>query len=422
MKSQSCNQLRVLLVGGYPPPFGGIATHLASLVPGLKERGAEDVAVITFSNVDEVEKISGATVYRHNIKRHLFRLLNPLNWRLISRVIRDMMPAGVGARSLIGESLKAILVHRVAERHNSQVVNFYESNAHFEMVPLAHHWRRKRGIALTIFGEMYSSPEFMKSRQALVKKSMDLPAVVWASSDHCARSFKTMGIDRSVKTVYLGVDLANEDHSALRDKFRAEHKIKQDDVVILFMGRFVKDMGLDVLLQIMPELLNDAPHIKLILAGATGDLSTDASELMKRFPDQITIFQNFPFSIQQSLYSAADIVVAPSFCQRACMGLSIKEAMAAKLPVVATLSGGIPEAVVHNETGFLVPLDPKTQAADTSQFKEYLSALINNKELRLQMGMAGRKRAEVIFSVETTMNQIADIFMSVQEKVRLRQI
>jgi starch synthase len=290
------------------------------------------------------------------------------------------------------------------------------------MVPLAHHWRRKRGIALTIFGEMYSSPEFMRSRKALVKKSMNLPVVVWASSDHCARSFKTMGIDRQVKTVYLGVDLANEDQSTLRDNFRAEHRMKQNDVVILFMGRFVKDMGLDVLLQIMPELLSGTSSIKLILAGATGDLSADASELMKRFSDQITILQNFPFSLQQSLYSAADIVVAPSFCQRACMGLSIKEAMAAKLPVVATLSGGIPEAVIHNETGFLVPLDPKTQSADIAKFKEYIRTLINNKELRLQMGMAGRKRAEVIFSVETTLNQIADIFMSVQEKVRTRQI
>lgn len=414
MKSEHCKQLRVLLVGGYPPPFGGIATHLASLIPGLKERGAEDIAVVTFSEVDSVDKVSGATIYRHHVKRHLLELLNPKNWPLISKVVRDMLPAGVGLRGLVGESLKAIFIHRIAEKHQSQVVNFYESNAHFEMVPLARHWGQKRGIVLAVFGEVYSSPDFMVARKSLVKKAIELPSVVWSSSDHCGRSFSTIGIDRPVQTVYLGVDLVDDAIETLRAQFRDEHHIEQEDVVVLFMGRFVKDMGLDVLLQISPEILTATPHVKLILAGAVGDLSSEAVELAKQFPKQVFIFQNFPFSLQQSLYSASDIVVAPSFCQRACMGLSIKEAMAARRPVVATDSGGIAEAVVHGETGYLVPLNLKTRAADTSTFKAYLSALIHDKALRLNLGAAGRKRAEVIFSVETTLNRIAEIFMSVQ--------
>jgi glycosyltransferase involved in cell wall biosynthesis len=418
MKSNRCSELRVLLVGGYPPPFGGIATHLASLIPGLNERGVADVAVVTFSKNDKVEKVPGATIYRHHIKRHLHRLLNPMNWPLVAKVMQDMVPAKVGVRSLIGESLKAILIHRVAKKHNSQVVNFYESDAHFEMVPLARHWGNRRGISLTVFGEMYSSPELMKARKALVKKAIELPSEVWASSEHCGRSFKSLGIERQVKTVYLGVDLAVENLDKLREAFRDEHGIEKDDVVVLFMARFVKDMGLDVLLDIIPEIIAQSKKVKFILAGAKGELSEDAACLAKKFPEEVMIFQNFPFSLQQSLYSSADIVVAPSFCQRACMGLSIKEAMAARLPVVATRCGGIPEAVIHEETGFLVPLDPKTQAADVAKLKESLFALINDKALREKFGMAGRKRAEVIFSVDKTLDTIADIFMSVRKKIK----
>ena len=418
MESGRCSQLRVLLVGGYPPPFGGIATHLSSLIPGLNERGAEDVAVVTFSKDDKVEKIPGATVYRHHIKRHMHRLLNPMNWPLVAKVMQDMVPAKIGVRGLIGESLKAILIHRVAKKHQSQVVNFYESDAHFEMVPLLRHWEGKRGVSLTVFGEMYSSPDLMKARKSLVKKSIELPLEVWASSEHCGRSFKSLGIERPVKTVYLGVDLALDNLDALRETFRSEHGIEKDEVVVLFMGRFVKDMGLDVLLEIIPELLAQSKQVKFILAGAKGDLSDEAALMAKNFPKDVLIFQNFPFSLQQSLYSAADIVVAPSFCQRACMGLSIKEAMAAKLPVVATLCGGIPEAVIHEETGFLVPLDPKTQAADVSKFRESLSMLINDKALREKLGLAGRERAEVIFSVDKTLDTVADIFMSVRKKVK----
>lgn len=418
MKLTSCSQLRVLLVGGYPPPFGGIATHLASLIPGLVERGAEDIAVVTFSSVDSVEKIPGAMVYRYQIKKHLLKLLNPMNWWLIFQVMRDMLPAGVGPRGLIGESLKAILVNRVAEQHQSEVVNFYESNAHFEMVPLARYWQRKRGIALTVFGEVYSSPEFMKARHSLVKKALELPSEVWASSDHCGCSFKQLGIDRAVKTVYLGVDLAQTRQDEQRLAFRQAHQIDRDDVLILFMGRFVKDMGFDVLLEIIPSILANRPQVKWVLAGATGDLSPEAARVANQFNQQVIIIQNFPFSMQQSLYSAADMVVAPSFCQRACMGLSIKEAMAASLPVVATLSGGIPEAVIHEETGFLVPLDSKTQGADSEKFITYLNTLIEDQPLRERLGQAGRQRAEVIFSVDTTLNRIADIFMSVREKTQ----
>jgi glycosyltransferase involved in cell wall biosynthesis len=416
MKSQSCNQLRVLLVGGYPPPFGGIATHLAALIPGLNARGAEDIAVITFSDVDKVEKIQGATIYRHNIKKHLLKLFNPKNWRLVSRVVQDMLPAGFGLRGLLSESLKAILVHRVAERHNSDVVNFYESDAHFELVPLTRHWEGRRNVALTVFGEVYSSPELMKARKSLVKKSIELPRAVWASSDHCGRSFNLLGIERPVTTVYFGVDLAAENQAELREKFRQEQRIEKDDVVILFMGRFVKDMGLDVLLDIIPSIVSQSKQVKFVLAGAVGNLSTEAAELAKKLPNNVLIFQNFPFSLQQTLYSAADMVVAPSFCQRACMGLSIKEAMAASLPVVATLCGGIPEAVIHDETGFLIPLDSKTQAADALKLKEHLLALSEDKSLRQRLGAAGRKRAEVIFSVETTLNKVAELFMSVREQ------
>jgi glycosyltransferase involved in cell wall biosynthesis len=78
--------------------------------------------------------------------------------------------------------------------------------------------------------------------------------------------------------------------------------------------------------------------------------------------------------------------------------------MACGLPVVATKVGAVPEVVVDSETGFVIPPnDPKNLA-------EKLAILIDDEELRKEMGRKGRKRIESLFSVEQTTPMIIDIY------------
>src|SRR5205814_8578227 len=76
----------------------------------------------------------------------------------------------------------------------------------------------------------------------------------------------------------------------------------------------------------------------------------------------------------------------------------IMEAMSAARPVVSTRLAGIPELVVHEETGFLV------QPGDTMALVEALEQLIRNPELRLRYGRAGRMRIEQHFRIEQTIS------------------
>jgi glycosyltransferase involved in cell wall biosynthesis len=75
------------------------------------------------------------------------------------------------------------------------------------------------------------------------------------------------------------------------------------------------------------------------------------------------------------------------------MPISVLEAMAAGLPVVATAVGGIPEIVVDGETGVLVP------PQDVGALAAALERLLVDTELRRRMGAAGRARAEQLFDV-----------------------
>lgn len=409
--SINCKGLRVLLVGTYPPPYGGIATHLISLVPGLKAKGAEDIAIVSIGGDEKVQTVPGAIIYRVAIKNHMRILFNPSNWALLAISFSVFLRYKLNFSSIIRESIKAILVNNYAKKHKSEVVNFYHSNAHLELVPLSIYWKGKRGISLAVFGEVYGSPEFLLNSHELIRKELNIPKIVWASSDHCANSFKKIGIDRAIRTVYYGVELEHDTKEDIRESFRKENKISNQSTVLLFTGRFIKDMGLDVILNLIPDLLNSYTDITFVLAGAKGDYSEMAEKLAEQFPGRILLFQNFPFSLQASLFSSCDIVLAPSYDQRACMGLSIKEAMSFKKPVIATNCGGIPEAVVHGETGYLVPLDEISKSADEVKFKEAICMLINDTSLSKKMGEAGFKRAKELFAIQGTINAVAGLLM-----------
>jgi glycosyltransferase involved in cell wall biosynthesis len=84
--------------------------------------------------------------------------------------------------------------------------------------------------------------------------------------------------------------------------------------------------------------------------------------------------------------------------------LSVLEAMAAGLPVVASAIDGIPEAVAEGETGYLTPPGEPRQVADA------LSRLAADPELRARLGAAGRHRAEERFSLPRWRSAHLDLY------------
>jgi glycosyltransferase involved in cell wall biosynthesis len=406
----SCAGLRVLLVGTYPPPYGGIASHLTTLVPGLRARGASDIAVISLGDISATEAHDGFTLYRFNVKQQLRRLLPPRSWRIMLAAWRSLRRHGLPMNAMVRECVKAVLVDGVAERHGSNVVSFYASHSHIELLPLTRVWGRRRPAILTVFGEVYGNAQFMKQYRDLFAEMLHSAHAVVASSKHCAQSFQQLGIDRQVEPVYYGVDTEAEATPELRAAFRAEHGFRADDVVVLFLGRFLREMGLDVLFDALPALVDGEPRLRLVVAGARGELSDDATRLAERYAGRLVVLQDVPFSKLASLYSGADMLVAPSFDQRACMGMSIKEAMAAGLAVVAGAGGGVPEAVVEHETGFLVPVAADGRV-DVDEFTQAVLRLSRQPELRRRLGMQGRARAVEFFAHERTNTRMAEIFL-----------
>lgn len=85
--------------------------------------------------------------------------------------------------------------------------------------------------------------------------------------------------------------------------------------------------------------------------------------------------------------------------------LSVLEAMRAGLPVVASDVGGIKEAVLDGETGFVV------KRGDENELRERLKQLISDPALRLRMGLAGRARYEARFRLETMLERTWEVYV-----------
>jgi glycosyltransferase involved in cell wall biosynthesis len=102
------------------------------------------------------------------------------------------------------------------------------------------------------------------------------------------------------------------------------------------------------------------------------------------------------------LYRRASIFIMPSYYET--FGISIVEAMAFGLPVVATNVGGIPEVIEDGVTGLLVP------PGDSQALAETTLRLLRDPGLRECMGRAGRERVMAEFTVERVMKQTLDVY------------
>lgn len=133
------------------------------------------------------------------------------------------------------------------------------------------------------------------------------------------------------------------------------------DPVIGSVGRLSKEKGHAVLLRALPAILAVAPRACLVLAGegpSRPELEAEAARL--GIGDRV-ILLGFRDDVPRVL-AALDLYVQPSLYEG--FGISLLEAMAAGLPVVASRVGGIPEVVDEAETGLLVPPDdPRALAA-----------------------------------------------------------
>jgi glycosyltransferase involved in cell wall biosynthesis len=173
-----------------------------------------------------------------------------------------------------------------------------------------------------------------------------------------------------------------------------------DDGYILFVGALGAHKGLNVLLQAYAgDLANLAP---LVLIG------TERSDTPAHFPGDVTVARNAPHAQVMAAWAHCAVGVVPSIWPEP-QALVTFEAMACGRPVVASATGGLPDAVIDGETGLLVP------PGDVCALRAALCTLLRDPALRRRMGQAARRRAG-LFTASAVATQIEQVYLDVQER------
>lgn len=162
---------------------------------------------------------------------------------------------------------------------------------------------------------------------------------------------------------------------------------------VLFVGRFDRQKGVDVLLDAIMDL-QDEVFCYLVGDAVLGDSTVSFIPLNARTTGWL------PPAQIEAFYRTADVVVVPSRWEG--FGLNAVEAMRDELPVIATNVGGLAEIVLHGATGLLIP--PNDKAA-------LVRALRDTDDERLAaMGRAGRQRFLRHFTLERVHRELTALY------------
>ena len=181
--------------------------------------------------------------------------------------------------------------------------------------------------------------------------------------------------------------------------------IQENDIVVSFIGRLVKEKGIIDLLESFKHL--KSKNVKYLIIGdlpkSERDLET-AKTLNKYEENPNIIFTGQASNINELLY-LSDIFCLPSY--REGMPRSIIEAMAMKNAVIATNIRGSREEVVEDETGYLIDLNASKQIADKVDY------LIENPMTLQGMKENGFTRAHQLYDEAKVADKQIEVFKKI---------
>ena len=186
------------------------------------------------------------------------------------------------------------------------------------------------------------------------------------------------------------------------------HRSNNDSAVVLSMGRLGKRKGTYDILQAIPHVLETYPKAEFWFGG-DGDVEQIRTILSKNpWGKRVRLLGWVQGKEKEQTLLQASMFLLPSYHEG--MPIAILEAMAYALPIISTPVGGIPDAVVDGEVGFLV------QPGNVEAIATKVILLLNSPELRNSMGAKGRERANKKFEISSVLEQLFTVYGSLLAK------
>lgn len=209
--------------------------------------------------------------------------------------------------------------------------------------------------------------------------------------------------ERKIKLIYNGINL---------EKYKTE-KFGDNDITgrdknlryISTIGAARPGKGLNYFLDACQKInmVDQKVRFFFVSYGGSDDSYKKRSEELG-ISDKVSFLQNI--SDAERIFNLSSVFVCPTTMEEA-FGAVITEAMACRVPVVASRVGGIPEIIVDGETGVLV--NPK----DADAIAKSCLRILNDNDLKEKMGTAARKRVEDLFDLKRAVRETIDLYQEI---------
>lgn len=371
----------------YLPHHGGaeVGTHL--ILRHLARAGGHECHVIaptTDASLPEEETIEGVQVHRYRRPKLWARWYAPTFFAFLhtGRILREIQPDVLLISYILPTGLAAF---RAAKQQGIPVA----------MVLVGH----------DIYDPFHMPDAFLQKQAA--NAISQTQHIIASSSFIRERLISHLGAQpENICVIPYGIETDLYRTQVTKNELRQEYHIPENAVMLFALQRLEMRKGTEVLIRSMQHVVDRCGRLPIhLLIGGSG---SDAAELQALVEEEhlspLITFAGFIPEIEKAAhYSAADIFVLHSYHEG--LGIVLQEAAAMGRPVIATRAGGTVDVVRDGETGRLV------QPGDALALAQAICELAADKDLRRQMGRAGRVFAREYFEVE----EVAAQFLSVLE-------
>jgi glycosyltransferase involved in cell wall biosynthesis len=314
------------------------------------------------------------------------------NLDIAIEIIRETGPFDLSVLGALG---------RIFERKNADVVQTHGIKSHFLISLLPR--RRFRWIA---FHHGYTSEDF-KARcyHQFDRWSLRFCDLVVTVCMEFANVLASRGVPRdriSVIPNSIEVDVSYPD-AELSKKMRRQWSISNDECVVLSIGRLSREKGHRYLIDAISRIVCASPKIKFqaLITGDGPALRKLKKQVHRRGLGQCIKFTGY-CSNARGLLSMADLFVLPSLSEGSPNVLL--ESMAARVAIVATNVGGVPELVTNNESAILVP------PANSELLAQSMIELLTNRSRAIQLADAAFDKVRLAYCTTKYDERLLNIY------------
>lgn len=377
----------LLVTVNYPPSIGGIENYYASLARRFPP-GALVVSTPQAAGDVEADAIAEVPVVRAPFsRRHAHKLFFEIVWfthLLLVVALRDIRFLHCGNMTPAGR--------------------------------ICLWMRRGLGLPYAIYFHGMDVVKMAKkirgggvSGRSLVRV-LDGASVLFANSHDTSRRLVEAGADPSrVTIVFPGVDVERFSPGKPTSPRAAA---LAGDATILTVGRYAQRKGVDLLIRALPGIAARVPEVRLVVAGRRQEDHLGALVAELELGSRVHFLGEVGGEELPDLYRAASVFAMPAWEDEASgsvegFGIVYLEAAATGIPAIGGRSGGVSDAIVDGETGFLVA--PR----DLGDLSRRLVELLSDAALRRRLGENARRRVALEFTWDKAAARVMEAIRTV---------